>query len=107
MSTQPTTPALILSLLTSLGGSIGYFRTGSLPSIIAGLAVGGLYLLSYFRMRNAQAWGLEIGLLASIVLGGSSIPRAIRLMKPVPMVLSLVAVYGGVVFGGAVVRARG
>ncbi|KAL4961305.1 TMEM14 family protein [Aspergillus stella-maris] len=101
-SLTPTTPALTLSLLTSLGGSIGYFRTGSLPSIIAGLSVGALYLLSYFRMRNAQTYGQEIGLLASVVLAGSSIPRAIRLRKAVPAVLSVVALYGLYTFGGAV-----
>ncbi|KAL2826793.1 transmembrane proteins 14C-domain-containing protein [Aspergillus cavernicola] len=84
-STSPTTSALILSLLTSLGGTIGYLRTGSLPSIIAGLAVGALYLFSYFRMRAGQTYGEEIGLLASLVLGGSSVPRAIRLRKLVPV----------------------
>ncbi|KAL4780893.1 transmembrane proteins 14C-domain-containing protein [Aspergillus varians] len=102
----PTTPALALSLLTSLGGIIGYARTGSIPSIVAGLSVGALYLLAFFRLRGAQAWGEEIGLLASIVLAGSSIPRAVRLRKPVPVVLSLVAAYGLVVFGGAVRRGR-
>lgn len=102
LQTSPTTPALALSLLTSLGGAIGYARTGSLPSIIAGLSVGALYLLSFFRLRGGQAWGEEIGLLASIVLAGSSIPRAIKLRKPVPVALSVVALYGLVVFGGAV-----
>lgn len=33
-------PALILGVLTSLGGTIGYVRTGSVPSIAAGLTVG-------------------------------------------------------------------
>ncbi|KAL4922753.1 transmembrane proteins 14C-domain-containing protein [Aspergillus aurantiobrunneus] len=104
--TTPTTPALALSLLTSLGGIIGYTRTGSIPSIAAGLAVGALYLLSFFRLRGSQPWGEEIGLLASVVLAGSSIPRAVKLRKPVPVVLSAVAVYGLVVFGAAVRRGR-
>ncbi|KAL2871056.1 TMEM14 family protein [Aspergillus lucknowensis] len=97
-----TTSALSLSLLTSLGGIIGYARTGSIPSIAAGLSVGALYLLSFLRLRNGQPYGEELGLLASVVLGGSSIPRAIRLKKPVPIGLSIVAVYGLLVFGGAV-----
>ncbi|KAL4810778.1 transmembrane proteins 14C-domain-containing protein [Aspergillus unguis] len=108
---MPATPALTLSVLTSLGGSIGYFKTGSLPSIIAGLAVGALYFLSYIKLRGASAlagtnYGEEIGLLASVVLGGSSVPRAIRLRKPVPVVLSVLAVYGIVVFGAAVRKGR-
>ncbi|KAL4997354.1 transmembrane proteins 14C-domain-containing protein [Aspergillus recurvatus] len=103
-SAAPTTPALILSLLTSLGGIIGYSRTGSLPSIIAGLSVGTLYLLSFLRLRGGQTYGEEIGLFASLALGGASIPRAIRLRKFVPVVLSVLAIYGIVVFGGAVRR---
>lgn len=33
-------PAFILGSLTSIGGIIGYARTGSVPSIAAGLTVG-------------------------------------------------------------------
>lgn len=36
------TPAFILGLLTSVGGITGYVRTGSVPSIAAGLTVGAL-----------------------------------------------------------------
>ena len=36
------TPAYILSALTAVGGVIGYVRTGSVPSIAAGLTVGAL-----------------------------------------------------------------
>ncbi|KAH8700412.1 UPF0136 domain protein [Talaromyces proteolyticus] len=93
------TSAGVLSLLTSLGGAIGYARTGSIPSIAAGLSVGALYLLSLVRLRNNQSYGEEIGLLASTVLGGASVPRAIRLRKPVPVALSVLATYGLVLFG--------
>ncbi|KAJ5244238.1 hypothetical protein N7489_004334 [Penicillium chrysogenum] len=74
----PTTSALALSLLTSLGGIIGYTRTGSIPSIAAGVSVGLVYLLSFLRLRAGQSYGEELGLLASAVLGGSSIPRVIK-----------------------------
>ncbi|KAL2012988.1 hypothetical protein VTN00DRAFT_513 [Thermoascus crustaceus] len=95
-----TASAGALSLLTSAGGVIGYVRTGSIPSIAAGLSVGALYLLSLFRLQNGQPYGEEIGLVASTVLGGSAIPRAIKTRgKPVPVGLSLLATYGLVVFG--------
>lgn len=100
--TLETNSALSLSLLTSLGGIIGYARTGSVPSIAAGLSVGALYLYSFQRLRTGQTYGDELGLLASVVLGGSSIPRAFKTRKPVPMGLSLVAIYGLFVFGRAV-----
>jgi uncharacterized membrane protein (UPF0136 family) len=54
-----------------------------------------------YRMSHNEPYGLELSLLASIVLGGSSIPRAIRLQKPVPIVLAVIAAYGLVTFGDA------
>ncbi len=36
------TPAYILGALTAGGGITGYIRTGSVPSIVAGLTVGSL-----------------------------------------------------------------
>ncbi|KKK15385.1 hypothetical protein AOCH_003949 [Aspergillus ochraceoroseus] len=98
----PTTSALTLALLTSLGGIIGYARTGSIPSIAAGVSIGALYLVSFLRLKSGQPYGAEIGLLASLVLGGSSVPRAIRSRKPVPVGLSVMALYGIWAFGGAV-----
>lgn len=78
---------------------IGFARTGSIPSIAAGLSIGVLYLVSAFRGRAGQPYAEEIGLLASAVLGGSSIPRAIKTgFKPVPTGLSVLATYGAVVF---------
>ncbi|KAJ5308898.1 hypothetical protein N7508_004277 [Penicillium antarcticum] len=98
--TLPTTSAITLSLLTSLGGAIGYARTGSIPSIAAGLSVGFVYLLAFLRLRTGQSYGEELGLLASAVLGGSSIPRVIKTGgKPVPLGLSVLATYGLFIFG--------
>jgi uncharacterized membrane protein (UPF0136 family) len=42
---------------------------------------------------------VELGILASVILGGASIPRAIRLRKPVPIALSILAAFGFVTFG--------
>jgi Transmembrane proteins 14C len=42
LSQGSETPAYILSALVSVGGIIGYARTGSIPSITAGLTVGAL-----------------------------------------------------------------
>ncbi|KAJ3555689.1 hypothetical protein NPX13_g10304 [Xylaria arbuscula] len=93
--------AYVLGALTAGGGSIGYARTGSVPSIAAGLTVGLLYGLGGYRLQTRQPYGVELALLASVVLGGSSIPRAIRLRKPVPAVLSLISTFGLLTFGNA------
>jgi uncharacterized membrane protein (UPF0136 family) len=52
-------------------------------------------------MQNKQPYGVELSLLASVVLGGSSIPRAIRSQKPIPVVLSVLSLYGMFAFGDA------
>jgi len=52
-------------------------------------------------MQHGQAYGVELSLLASAILGGSAIPRAIRLRKPVPIVLSVLALFGLFTFGNA------
>ncbi|KAI1866149.1 uncharacterized protein JN550_007838 [Neoarthrinium moseri] len=93
--------AYVLGGLTATGGTIGFLKTGSIPSVAAGWTVGLLYGLGGYRLQNREPYGVELALLASVVLGGSSIPRAIRLRKPVPLVLSLVSLFGAYVFGDA------
>ncbi|KIW07963.1 uncharacterized protein PV09_01863 [Verruconis gallopava] len=98
--------AFFLGALTAGGGITGYVRTGSVPSVAAGVTVGALYGLGGLRIRNGQPYGVELGLLASVVLAGSSIPRAIKSGKPVPVGLSLVAIFGLYNFGSAFLAAR-
>ncbi|PNY24746.1 Uncharacterized protein TCAP_05323 [Tolypocladium capitatum] len=95
---QLETSSYILAALTAGGGIMGYVKTGSVPSLVAGSAVDGL---GGYRMQNRQPYGVELSLLASIFLGGSAIPRAIRLGKPVPVFLSVLSVFGLLAFGNA------
>ncbi|RDW85044.1 putative UPF0136 membrane protein [Coleophoma cylindrospora] len=95
------TPAYIIGALTAGGGTFGFIKTGSVPSIAAGLTVGILYLVGGYRIQTKQVYGLEMCLLASIILAGSSIPRAIRSQKPLPTGLSALAVFGLYTFGNA------
>ncbi|KAK3693881.1 transmembrane proteins 14C-domain-containing protein [Podospora appendiculata] len=94
-------PSYILGALTATGGIIGFAKTGSVPSIVAGVGVGILYGLGAYRIQSGEPYGIELSLLASAVLGGSSIPRAIRLRKPVPVALSVLASFGLLTFGNA------
>lgn len=59
------------------------------------------YALGGYRIQTRQSYGVELALLASVVLAGSSIPRAIRSQKLLPVGLSALAVFGMVTFGGA------
>jgi len=93
--------AFIIGALTAGGGTFGYIKTGSVPSIAAGLTVGTLYLFGGYRIQTKQSYGIELALLASVVLAGSSIPRAMKSQKPLPIGLSALALYGLYTFGNA------
>jgi len=94
-------PSYILAVLTASGGIAGYARTRSVPSIVAGCTVGILYGVGGHRIQKGEPYGVELSLLASVILGGSSIPRAIRLRKPVPILLSILSTFGMLTFGDA------
>ena len=58
-------------------------------------------------MQTRQSYGVELALLASVVLAGSSVPRAVRSGKVLPVGLSVLAGVGLVVFGGAMYSGGG
>lgn len=59
------------------------------------------YILGGLRISNRSTYGTELALLASIILAGSSIPRAIKSGKPLPIGLSVLATFGLWTFGNA------
>lgn len=64
-------------------------------------------MLGGYRIRSRAPYGVELALLASVVLAGSSIPRAVRTGgKPLPVLLSVLATYGLWTFGTAFSRGR-
>ena len=86
----------------------GYVRTGSIPSVAAGCTVGALYLIGGYRLQNRASYGVESALLASVVLAGSSIPRAIKGgFKPLPTGLSVLATVGLLAFGNGWMNGAG
>ena len=66
---------------------------------VAGLCIGALYSYAGVRIRNHERYGIELATLASAILGGSSIPRAIRTGRPLPQALSVLAAIGLVYYG--------
>ena len=61
-------------------------------------------MLGGYRVNSRAAYGVELALLASVILAGSSIPRAIKSGKPLPIGLSLLATFGLYTFGTAFQR---
>jgi len=59
------------------------------------------YALGGYRVATKRSYGIELALLASIILAGSSIPRALKTQKLLPAVLSGLALFGLYTFGTA------
>lgn len=69
---------------------MGYARTRSVPSLVAGLAVGALYGFGAYRIREGGENGYEICTGASAILLAASAPRARK--GPVPLGLTAISV---------------
>ncbi|EGX49618.1 hypothetical protein AOL_s00078g107 [Orbilia oligospora ATCC 24927] len=74
---------------------MGFARTGSIPSLVAGVGIGAMYGYSGYLLKKNANYGIELAILASLVLGGAMIPRAIKTRKPLPIAMSVLAITGG------------
>lgn len=83
-------PAYTLSALCTIGGVGGYIRRGSVPSLVAGVAIGGLYGYSGKLLHENAEYGIELASASSALLILGMLPRAIKTRKPLPITLSLV-----------------
>ncbi|ODV68544.1 TMEM14-domain-containing protein [Hyphopichia burtonii NRRL Y-1933] len=82
-------PAFTLSGLCAVGGFMGYFRKGSLPSLIAGSSMAILYGTAGYLLKQNADWGLELALGSSTALLFAGLSRSAKTQfkKPVPLVL--------------------
>ncbi|KAJ7210386.1 transmembrane proteins 14C-domain-containing protein, partial [Mycena pura] len=90
-------PAFTMGGFCILGGIAGFARTRSVPSLVAGVGVGALYLWAGDRIRKGQPNGIEAAIGASAVLLASSAPRALK--GPVPAMLAATSSMSGVYYG--------
>jgi len=90
-------PALTVGAFSLIGGVVGFARKRSVPSLLGGLSVGGLYIWSGLALQNRQPYGLEGALGSSVLLFLSSAPRF--LSGPVPKLLSLTSASAAVYYG--------
>ncbi|EIE89956.1 hypothetical protein G6F57_000004 [Rhizopus arrhizus] len=88
-------PSYTMAGLCVAGGVIGFARTRSVPSLVAGLGVGALYGAAGRLIQQNKDYGHETAVAASAILGGAMIPRAIKTKKPLPIALSVISLTAG------------
>ena len=88
---------IIFGLLTIVGGVVGYFKAGSVVSIIAGSISGILLLIAAWLLPDHVASGLGLGLLISVLLAAQFLPKFIRTGRVMPPGLMSVLAIGGIV----------
>ncbi|KAF8739108.1 Inositolphosphorylceramide synthase subunit Kei1, partial [Rhizoctonia solani] len=89
-----------MAVLCSIGGITGFARTKSIPSLVAGVGVGGMYGYAGYQIRNGGNYGYETALAASVILFLSSVPRARK--GPVPLTLSITSAAAAIYYAKVV-----
>ncbi|KAJ7083808.1 hypothetical protein C8R44DRAFT_822297 [Mycena epipterygia] len=90
-------PALGMSLLCIVGGGAAFYRKSSMPSLVAGLLTGMLYLWSGARIGEGNVKGLQGAFAASALLTLSSLPRVGK--GPIPKLLATSSAVVGFYYG--------
>ncbi|KAI9290740.1 hypothetical protein K502DRAFT_322150 [Neoconidiobolus thromboides FSU 785] len=90
--------AFTMSGLCAVGGMVGYARTGSIPSAVAGLGFSLLYGVNGKLIKDQRDYCYESTAVTSLLLAAAQAPRAIRLRKPVPIALGSTALLAGVYY---------
>eukprot|EP01122_Echinamoeba_exundans_P014012 TRINITY_DN6259_c0_g2_i1.p1 TRINITY_DN6259_c0_g2~~TRINITY_DN6259_c0_g2_i1.p1 ORF type:complete len:124 (-),score=29.35 TRINITY_DN6259_c0_g2_i1:466-816(-) len=84
---------MTVAAVTAVGGAVGYARTKSVPSLVAGLGFGALFGFAAYRIKQGgYVSGNEIAAVAAITLAGAMGARAAKTKAPVPTALFTVGV---------------
>ncbi|CAO3625464.1 unnamed protein product [Mucor hiemalis] len=97
-------PSYFMAAFCTAGGIAGYARTRSIPSLVAGVGVGALYGVAGYIIKENKSYGHETGLLASIIMASSMVPKAIKTLKPFPVALAICSVTTGAFYTKKIVE---
>ncbi|EKM75020.1 hypothetical protein AGABI1DRAFT_116595 [Agaricus bisporus var. burnettii JB137-S8] len=97
-------PAYVMGGCCIIGGVSGFAKKRSIPSLVAGVGVGLLFLWSAESIRKGTNGGLEGALGASALLFLSSLPRVTK--GPIPVVLAATSASTGLYYGNVIRNLR-
>lgn len=79
------------ALLLIVGGIMGYVEKKSVISLVAGLVCGTMSLVAGFIVMSKPTVALALGIIASLMVGGSMAPRVIKNPKIFPGIVTVAA----------------
>ncbi|KAJ0116994.1 hypothetical protein J7T55_003409 [Diaporthe amygdali] len=87
-------PAFTLAGLLAAGGTMGFVKGGSKPSLIAGVGLGASYGVAGYLLKENKDYGSELALGSSVTLLGAATSRCIKTKFRAPVPLGLFATGG-------------
>mmetsp|Transcript_15335 Transcript_15335/g.24984 ORF Transcript_15335/g.24984 Transcript_15335/m.24984 type:complete len:118 (+) Transcript_15335:345-698(+) len=94
-----------LAVLLGAGGIAGYMKKGSVPSLVAGVALGSGYLASAYLLRNgSEEQGHWVGFASSQALFLGMAPRVAARKGSMPIALCSLGMLGSFYFGNRAVQ---
>jgi uncharacterized membrane protein (UPF0136 family) len=86
---------IVFGVLTIAGGIVGYFKAGSVASIIAGSITGVLLLVAAFLLPEHRVIGLATAFIISLLLAAQFAPKFLRTGRVMPAgMMSILSVIG-------------
>ncbi|ORY38747.1 hypothetical protein BCR33DRAFT_700262 [Rhizoclosmatium globosum] len=99
-------PAYVLGGLCAVGGTMGYVKGKSVPSLVAGMTCAGLYALAGTRLAAKASFGAEIAIAVSVLLLVMMGPKAVSKRAPVAIVMSSLGLVGTVFYVSVLLAAN-
>jgi uncharacterized membrane protein (UPF0136 family) len=93
-----STVSLVIASVSTIGGIIGYFKSGSFASLVAGSIFGLLYISSAYLINQKNPLGVKIATIVSFILAFSMAKKALN-MKPVPVIMFSLGLFGLYYYG--------
>ncbi|KAJ3073296.1 hypothetical protein HDU98_001846 [Podochytrium sp. JEL0797] len=103
---QPEVPAYIVGGLCAVGGTIGFVKGKSVPSLVAGMTCAGIYAFAGSRIAAKASYGAEIAVAVSLLLLVMMGKKAVLSQKPVPVIMSTLGLISSIFYLSVIYAAK-